>query len=68
MKFINLNFIFNLTTVFLILLISFSTYSQLPGPQRCEDQGEYENDENTSLYCVVCDTDYNKTNFSRIIR
>ncbi len=63
MKFINLNFIFNLTTVFLILLISFSTYSQLPGPQRCEDQGEYENDENTSLYCVVCDTDYNKPTF-----
>ena len=63
MKFINLNFIFNLTTLFVILLISFSTHSQLPDPQKCEDQGEYINDENTSLYCVVCDTDYIKPLF-----
>ena len=64
MKFINLNFIFNLATLFIILLISFSSNSlQLPEPQLCEDQGEYVNDENTSLYCVVCNTDYNKDAF-----
>ena len=52
MKFINLNFIFNLTTFFLIFNFFF-THSQLPDPQKCEDQGEYVNDENTSLYCVM---------------
>ena len=64
MKFINLNFIFNLATLFTILLISFSSNSlQLPEPELCEDQGEYVKDENTSLYCVVCNTDYNKDAF-----